>query len=95
MLHFGFGPDFATVPMNDSLNCRQADAIAGKLRRRMESLERLKQAISGPGIKSGAIVTHEINGLSIFASGAELNSRLFVSGSVLSRRCGGDSPAQF
>lgn len=69
--------------MNDSLNCRPADAIAGKLRHRMESLERLKQAISGPGIKSGAIVTHEINGLSIFASGAELNLRLFVSGSVL------------
>jgi hypothetical protein len=61
-IYFGFGPDFASVLANDSLNGSQADAGALEIFLAMKALEDSKKLIGILGIEADAIVADKDRG---------------------------------
>ena len=73
-LHFGLGPNIATMPADDPLYSCQSDPIAGELGGGVKSLERLKKTVGGAGIEARAVIAYEIDSPAVFAAGSELNA---------------------
>jgi len=62
MIYFRFGPDFASVLANDSLNGSQADAGALEIFLAMKALEDSKELIGILGVEPHAIVADKDRG---------------------------------
>src|SRR5215213_625228 len=75
----GFCPDFSAVALHDSLHDGEANAAAGKLLPRVQTLEHPEKLVRMLHGEARAVVLHEVSAFTIFLGKAHFDARRFLS----------------